>query len=84
MTYILAVDDDPEVLDTVGRFLQREAFEIGLARSAAEALVDLERRVPSILILDIMMPGIDGITLCRQLRRDPRFIALPVLFLTAK
>lgn len=84
MTYILAVDDDPEVLDTVGRFLQREAFEIGLARSAAEALTDLERRVPSILILDIMMPGMDGITLCRQLRRDPRFVALPVLFLTAK
>jgi DNA-binding response OmpR family regulator len=84
MTYILAVDDDPEVLDTVGRFLQREAFEVGLARSAAEALVDLERRVPSILILDIMMPGMDGITLCRQLRRDPRFVSLPVLFLTAK
>jgi DNA-binding response OmpR family regulator len=84
MTYILAVDDDPEVLDTVGRFLQREAFEIGLARSAAEALVELERRIPSILILDIMMPGMDGITLCRQLRRDPRFVSLPVLFLTAK
>lgn len=84
MTYILAVDDDPEVLDTLGRVLERESFEVGLAKSAAEALVLLEQRVPSAMILDIMMPGMDGITLCRQLRRDTRFNALPILFLTAK
>jgi DNA-binding response OmpR family regulator len=84
MTYILAVDDDPEVLDTLGRVLERESFEVGLAKSAAEALTLLEQRVPSAMILDIMMPGMDGITLCRQLRRDSRFNALPILFLTAK
>ncbi|MCA0452535.1 MAG: response regulator transcription factor [Chloroflexi bacterium] len=84
MTHIMAVDDDPEVLDTLGRVLEREAYDVSLAKSAAEALELLERRVPSALILDIMMPGMDGITLCRQLRRDPRFSALPILFLTAK
>ena len=84
MTYIMAVDDDPEVLDTLGRVLERESFEVSLARSAAEALILLEKRTPSAMILDIMMPGMDGITLCRQLRRDPRFNALPILFLTAK
>ena len=84
MTYIMAVDDDPEVLDTLGRVLERESFDVGLARSAAEALVLLDRRAPSAMILDIMMPGMDGITLCRQLRRDSRFNALPILFLTAK
>lgn len=84
MTYIMAVDDDPEVLDTLGRVLERESFDVGLARSAAEALVLLEKRAPSAMILDIMMPGMDGITLCRQLRRDSRFNALPILFLTAK
>lgn len=85
MTYIMAVDDDPEVLETLGRVLEREAFDVGLARSAAEALVLLEQRVPATLILDISMPpGMDGITLCRQLRRDARFSALPILFLTAK
>ncbi len=84
MTYILAVDDDPEVLDTLGRVLERESFEVGLAKSAAEALTLLDQRVPSAMILDIMMPGMDGITLCRQLRRDSRFNALPILFLTAK
>ncbi len=84
MTYIMAVDDDPEVLETLGRVLEREAFDVGLARSAAEALSLLEQRVPAAMILDIMMPGMDGITLCRQLRRDARFSALPILFLTAR
>lgn len=84
MTYILAVDDDPEVLATLGRVLEREAFEVGLAKSGLEALPMIERRAPDLLILDIVMPGMDGISLCRQLRRDPRFTALPILFLTAK
>jgi DNA-binding response OmpR family regulator len=84
VTYIIAVDDDPEVLDTLGRVLERESFDVGLAKSGNEALTMLERRVPDALILDIIMPGLDGITLCRQVRRDPRFGALPILFLTAK
>ena len=84
MAYIVAVDDDPEVLDTLGRVLEREAFDVGLANSGSEALTMLEQRVPDALILDIIMPGMDGITICRQLRRDPRFTALPILFLTAK
>ncbi len=84
MTYILAVDDDPEVLDTLGRVLEREAFDVSLARSAAEALEILDKHTPDAVILDIIMPGMDGITLCRQLRRDSRFGSLPILFLTAK
>jgi DNA-binding response OmpR family regulator len=80
----MAVDDDPEVLDTLGRVLEREAFDVTLAKSGMEALTFLEGRTPDVLILDIIMPGMDGITVCRQLRRDPRFTALPILFLTAK
>ncbi|HEX2906676.1 MAG TPA: response regulator transcription factor [Phototrophicaceae bacterium] len=84
MPYILAVDDDPEVLDTLGRVLEREAFDVGLAKAGAEALSMIDRRAPDLLILDIIMPGMDGITVCQQLRRDPRYVALPILFLTAK
>jgi DNA-binding response OmpR family regulator len=84
MVHILAVDDDNEVLETVGRVLRHEAYDVSLANSAAQALTLLEKRVPDLLILDIIMPEMDGITLCRQLRRDSRYIPLPVLFLTAK
>ena len=84
MAYILAVDDDLEVLETLGRVLRREAFEVGLVSSGSEALNVLEKRHPDLMILDIIMPGMDGITVCRRLRQDPRFTALPILFLTAK
>lgn len=84
MVYILAVDDDPEVLGTLGRVLEREGYEVTLVNSAAQALSTLEKRKPNAAILDIIMPEMDGITLCRQLRRDARFAALPILFLTAK
>jgi len=72
MTYILAVDDDPEVLDTLGRVLERESFDVSLARSAAEALTLLDKRAPSAMILDIMMPGMDGVKLSEKLKQlDP-------------
>ena len=84
MAYILAVDDDLEVLETLGRVLRREAFEVNLVNSGAEALNLVEKRHPDLMILDIIMPGMDGISVCRRLRQDPRFTALPILFLTAK
>lgn len=84
MAYIIAVDDDNEVLQTLGRVLKAEAYDVSLASSAAEGMRFLERKMPDVMILDIIMPEMDGITFCRQLRRDTRFIALPILFLTAK
>lgn len=84
MAYIIAVDDDPEVLGTLGRVLRHENFEVSLASSGVEAFDIMERRNPDLVILDIIMPEMDGIEICRHLRRDPRFAALPILFLTAK
>ncbi|MBZ0290017.1 MAG: response regulator transcription factor [Anaerolineae bacterium] len=84
MSYIIAVDDDLEVLETVGRVLERENFEVTLASSGEQALKLLDKRSPDLLILDIIMPTMDGIAVCRTVRADPRFTALPVLFLTAK
>ncbi len=82
--YIIAVDDDLEVLETLGRVLQRENLEVSLASSGKDALRLLEQRVPNLMILDIIMPGMDGITICQRLRADPRYVSLPILFLTAK
>jgi DNA-binding response OmpR family regulator len=82
--HIMAVDDDVEVLETLGRVLKHEAFDITLASSGAQALNILETTRPDMLILDIIMPEMDGITVCRRLRRDARFASLPILFLTAK
>jgi DNA-binding response OmpR family regulator len=84
MAYILAVDDQPEVLGTLARALGREGHEIAQATSAQEAWQKIVNRRPDLVILDIMMPGTDGITLCRRLRSDSRFMDLLILFLTAK
>ncbi|MBL8133760.1 MAG: response regulator transcription factor [Anaerolineae bacterium] len=84
MAHILAVDDDNEVLDTLGRVLRHENHEVSLASSAAIALEILQRGIPDLMILDVIMPEMDGVTLCRRLRRDARFMALPILFLTAR
>jgi DNA-binding response OmpR family regulator len=82
--HILAVDDDPEVRDTLGRILKHEAFEVTLVASGKEALAAMENRLPDLVVLDVMMPEMDGIEVCQRMRRDARFISLPVLFLTAK
>jgi len=84
VAYILAVDDEIDMLGTLTRALSREGYEIARTTSANDAWHKILIRRPDLLILDIMMPGMDGLQLCRMLRGDTRFIDLPILFLTAK
>ncbi|GIV81504.1 MAG: hypothetical protein KatS3mg051_0858 [Anaerolineae bacterium] len=82
--YILAVDDDPDVLGTLYRALTREGYEVGRASSGAEALHLLAARRPDLIILDIIMPGLDGLTVCRRIRANSQYDDLAILFLTAR
>jgi DNA-binding response OmpR family regulator len=84
MTHILAVDDDPEVLGTLGRFLRRENLEFKLASSGPEALEYLQGNTPDLIMLDVIMPGMDGIAVCSRIRANTQFTSIPILFLTAK
>ena len=84
MAQILIVDDDAEVLGTVWRALNREGHEVTLAESAQQARERIEHTIPDLLILDIMMPQVSGLDLCRELRQDQRFKTLPILFLSAR
>ncbi|MBN1963986.1 MAG: response regulator transcription factor [Anaerolineae bacterium] len=80
--YILTVDDDYSMLRMLSDVLAQEGYEVEQAVSGEQALVTLQERTPDLLVLDIQMPGMSGLALCRQLRADPRFITLPILFLT--
>lgn len=85
MSYILAVDDEVLVLESLGRLFKQESnYEFSLARSGAEALESIKTRRPDLLILDILMPEMDGVEVCREIRKDSSLRLLPILFLTAK
>jgi two-component system, OmpR family, response regulator len=81
MTKIMMVDDDPHIRELVRHFLQVEGFEVHEANDGIQALNTLESVKPDLIILDIMMPNMDGWELCRELRENYDF---PLLMLTAK
>ncbi|NHN32728.1 response regulator transcription factor [Paenibacillus agricola] len=81
MPVILVVDDDPYIRELVRVFLQRAGFDIIEAADGAEALLKLETAKADLVILDIMMPNMDGWELCRELREHYN---MPLLMLTAK
>jgi diguanylate cyclase (GGDEF)-like protein len=81
---VLVVDDDADIARFVEMNLVFEGFEVAVAYDGQEALAVIERRRPDLVLLDVMMPRIDGVELCRKLRADPMTSALPVIMLTAK
>lgn len=84
MPYIVAVDDEPDVLATLGRAIEYDDNKVRLVNVSTEAEAIIEAESPDLVILDIVMPLVDGITICRRLRASARFVDLPILFLTAK
>ena len=82
--YILVIEDDDIVARTIERSLRGEEFRVSLANSGVEGLKTARRRPPDLVILDIIMPGMDGYTVCREMRADPLLADVPILFLTAK
>jgi putative two-component system response regulator len=80
---VLAVDDQPANLDLVGEILENDGFTVDTAGSGAAALSQVARQPPDCIVLDVMMPEMDGLTLCRLLKSDHRTRHIPVLMLTA-
>lgn len=81
---ILVVDDDPDILRVVEVNLRLHGYQVLLAKSGGEALAMLEVQRPHLALVDLMMPGMDGLELTRRLRADPMVTALPIIMLTAK
>ncbi|HKK43055.1 MAG TPA: hybrid sensor histidine kinase/response regulator [Bacteroidales bacterium] len=82
--HILIVDDNIKNLQITAKILKDEGYLISLAQDAKSALAQLDQLIPDMLLLDIMMPEMDGLELCRILKKDPRFTDIPVIFLTAR
>ena len=81
---ILVVDDEPDILELIGYNLARHNFDMIGVASGEEALVSVRRSLPDLVVLDLMLPGIDGLEVCRRLKNDSRAAAVPVIILSAK
>lgn len=81
---ILIVDDEDDILDLLQYNLQKEEYDTLLARDGAEGLELAVKHVPDIIILDIMMPRMDGLEACRRMREHSTLLSVPILILTAR
>jgi len=82
--HILAVDDEDPILELVTYNLTREGYQVTGVGTGEEALRVARSQLPSLVLLDLMLPGVDGLEVCRILRNDPRTSQIPILILTAK
>lgn len=84
MPRILVVDDEETILELITFNLKKEGFEVDTAMDGQEALDIIARSKPDLIVLDWMLPGLDGIEVCRRIRREPQTLDLPIVMLTAR
>jgi diguanylate cyclase (GGDEF)-like protein len=80
---VLVVDDEPDNFDVIEALLSPQDFQLHYVADGHQALSWLKRRQPAAVLLDVMMPGMDGITLCRAIREEPTWQAIPIIMVTA-
>src|SRR5256885_7993928 len=81
---ILIVEDESDLIKLLKYNLEKEGFRISYATDGSIALAEARRDPPDLVILDLMLPGLDGLEICRQLRRNDRFAQTPILILSAR
>lgn len=83
MKIVIVIDDDPKILELVKEFLESHGYHVIPATTGEQALIKAEISKPDVLILDVMMPGMDGYQTCRHLKLDARLSGVPVIMFTA-
>ena len=81
---VLIVEDEPDIRELVVHHLKRDGYLVSAASSGEEALRQVQAAAPDLVLLDLMMPEMDGLEVCRRLRQDPATVSLPIVMLTAK
>ena len=81
---ILLVDDEKDILELIGFNLEKEGYEVYTAENGRKAIEVANRVIPDLILLDVMMPEMDGMETCRELRENPKFAQVLIAFLTAR
>ncbi len=84
MSHILVVEDDRDIADLITHYLEGAGYVTSTVSSGPEALAHVRRRVPDLVILDLMLPGLDGLEVCRAVRQDKASAEVPIIMLTAR
>src|SRR5262245_58856444 len=84
MQRVLIVDDDADIQRLVSYNLSQDGFDVTTANTGRTALESIQRQAPDMVVLDLMLPDIDGIEVCRTLRQRDSFRRIPILMLTAR
>jgi two-component system, OmpR family, alkaline phosphatase synthesis response regulator PhoP len=82
--HILVVDDEEDILELVRYNLSKEGYQVQTVATGEAALVAARRELPDLVLLDLMLPGVDGLEVCRKLKADPKTAPAPIIMLTAK
>ncbi len=80
--YVLIVDDDPDILEGIRTVLETRDYRLATARDGLECMERIRQETPDLVILDMLMPRMDGFAVIRELRNDPKYAGLPVIILT--
>src|SRR3954463_2861715 len=83
-TRILVVEDDPDIAELVARYLDKAGFVTERAATGSDALKAIAARPPGLLVLDLMLPHVDGLEICRRVRANDATAATPIIMLTAR
>jgi two-component system, OmpR family, alkaline phosphatase synthesis response regulator PhoP len=81
---VLVVDDERDILELVKYNLDKEGYQVTVVTTGEDALLATRSRMPDIIVLDLMLPGVDGLEVCRRLKADPKTRGIPIVMLTAK
>jgi DNA-binding response OmpR family regulator len=83
-TRILVAEDDPDIGNLLDHYLKKAGFLATVVTSGRDVMPHIKREAPDLLVLDLMLPGLDGLEVCRAIRADPNAAAIPIIMLTAK
>jgi two-component system, OmpR family, alkaline phosphatase synthesis response regulator PhoP len=84
MPRVLIVEDDPDIADLIRRYLQKDGFEVDVRGSGRDALTAIGAQPPDVLVLDLMLPQVNGLEICRMVRSDEKTASIPIIMVTAR
>ena len=84
MPRVLVVEDDPDIAELIRHYLEKSGHTVEALASGAAVLPKVRADRPDLIVLDLMLPGLDGLMVCQALRSDPRTAAIPIIMVTAR